>query len=190
FAVCGYDGVVRFYQFDQTEKCFKPVYVVSQLTIASFLKELPKEEPATDTKKAPASTEADKKPKTPEQIKAKAALDALVKQYQEEEKEDDLSAFDAILGQVEAVTASLEYSSLLPGYKYCTNALVLSDDGKTLYVGSSEEVHAYDMDAIRARVAQLPTIWKNIDIEQLTGLRYIPGQGLQYINKNYLMPPK
>ena len=68
---------------------------------------------------------------------------------------------------------------------YC---LSVSDDQKTLYVGTDDVVRAYDLDEIRRNIKALPDYWRAFDVESATGLRYELGDGLRFIERERLVP--
>ena len=65
--------------------------------------------------------------------------------------------------------------------------LATSDDGKTLYVGSIDNVRSFDLDEIRRNIANLPKYWRDFDVESATSLRY-SRVGLQFIERDRLVP--
>lgn len=65
--------------------------------------------------------------------------------------------------------------------------LATSDDGKTLYVASIDNVRSFDLDEIRRNIENLPEYWRNFDVESATSLRY-SRVGLQFIERDRLVP--
>ena len=64
------------------------------------------------------------------------------------------------------------------------NVLATSPDGKTLYVGSPDDVRSFDLDEIRRNIENLPEYWRDFDVESATGLRYSPAAGFQFIERD------
>lgn len=74
------------------------------------------------------------------------------------------------------------YSPILPQH-YWIDALTLSSDGKTLYVGSADDVYSFNMDEIRQNVAGLKEKWAHINVEDLSSLRFDPDLGIRNVNR-------
>ena len=65
-------------------------------------------------------------------------------------------------------------------------ALCLSEDGKTLYVGSEWDVHSYDMEEIRRNIDGLKEKWTKINTEDLTLLRFSLERGSESVYRVFL----
>ena len=68
--------------------------------------------------------------------------------------------------------------------------LSVSDDQKTLYVGSlfHFQVCSYDLDEIRRNIETLPEYWRDFDVESATGLRYTSQGELKVVDRERLVP--
>lgn len=66
--------------------------------------------------------------------------------------------------------------------------LSVSDSQKTLYVGASDSVYAFDLDEIRRNIEELPRYWRDFDAQSVTSLRYAPGVGFEFIERDRLVP--
>ncbi|MDO5565760.1 MAG: hypothetical protein Q4G59_03815, partial [Planctomycetia bacterium] len=71
--------------------------------------------------------------------------------------------------------------------------LAISDDEKHLYVvfpDRGNEIRIYDMDEIRRNIDSIPERWKKESMDELTGLKYVPGKGISILDRNYMVEPK
>ena len=178
FVVAGYDAVLRFYQYKNEEDKFISVYTHSSLQLSSLIgKPLLEKEPYPGYNNLKDFMDPISDDKMKQEI-------AELRKILGEKK------FNAMMDEVdEPVFYSAETAdsgTFVRSPKNWILDIALSNDGQTLYVGTSDEVRSYRMDEINRHIENLPQKWESIDISALTGLIYRPGLGLYPRVMNYM----